>query len=108
MRKGRPDRKRAPLARRPLSLAGRRSALRLGLGVVALLPLFENGRPIVGSILEVVVDHLFDEVVREVRHRLGDAGHGDDGVRSEEQTSELQSLMRNSYAVFCLKKKKTY
>src|SRR3546814_6292780 len=27
--------------------------------------------------------------------------------RSEEPTSELQSLMRNSYAVFCLKKKKT-
>src|SRR3546814_1338711 len=27
-------------------------------------------------------------------------------ARSEEQTSELQSLMRNSYAVFCLKKKK--
>src|SRR3546814_2456003 len=26
--------------------------------------------------------------------------------RSEERTSELQSLMRNSYAVFCLKKKK--
>src|SRR3546814_4062982 len=28
-------------------------------------------------------------------------------VRSEEHTSELQSLMRNSYAVFCLKKKKS-
>src|SRR3546814_3394475 len=27
--------------------------------------------------------------------------------RSEEHTSELQSLMRNSYAVFCLKKKPT-
>src|SRR3546814_8245213 len=27
------------------------------------------------------------------------------GVRSEEHTSELQSLMRISYAVFCLKKK---
>src|SRR3546814_5235248 len=27
--------------------------------------------------------------------------------RSEEHTSELQSLMRNSYAVFCLKKKTT-
>src|SRR3546814_7486374 len=27
-------------------------------------------------------------------------------VKSEEQTSELQSLMRNSYAVLCLKKKK--
>src|SRR3546814_1346553 len=26
-------------------------------------------------------------------------------IRSEEHTSELQSLMRNSYAVFCLKKK---
>src|SRR3546814_387377 len=29
------------------------------------------------------------------------------GQRSEEHTSELQSLMRISYAVFCLKKKKT-
>src|SRR3546814_5830057 len=28
-------------------------------------------------------------------------------ARSEEHTSELQSLMRTSYAVFCLKKKKT-
>src|SRR3546814_9711944 len=38
------------------------------------------------------------------------AGCGDGGVagpeRSEEHTSELQSLMRISYAVFCLKKKK--
>src|SRR3546814_2047809 len=31
---------------------------------------------------------------------------GDVIVRSEEHTSELQSLMRISYAVFCLKKKK--
>src|SRR3546814_1341342 len=31
----------------------------------------------------------------------------DIGKRSEEHTSELQSLMRISYAVFCLKKKKT-
>src|SRR3546814_8262626 len=30
----------------------------------------------------------------------------DDANRSEEHTSELQSLMRISYAVFCLKKKK--
>src|SRR3546814_8856054 len=29
-------------------------------------------------------------------------------TRSEEHTSELQSLMRNSYAVFCLKKKKKH
>src|SRR3546814_15168061 len=32
-------------------------------------------------------------------------GHGLCATRSEEHTSELQSLMRNSYAVFCLKKK---
>src|SRR3546814_2461289 len=30
------------------------------------------------------------------------------GYRSEEHTSELQSLMRISYAVFCLKKKTKY
>src|SRR3546814_6236773 len=35
---------------------------------------------------------------------VGEPGKGD---RSEEHTSELQSLMRISYAVFCLKKKKT-
>src|SRR3546814_10351108 len=35
---------------------------------------------------------------------IGSLGHPD--RRSEEHTSELQSLMRNSYAVFCLKKKK--
>src|SRR3546814_8942429 len=33
------------------------------------------------------------------------AGRADLPVRSEEHTSELQSLMRISYAVFCLKKK---
>src|SRR3546814_5597270 len=32
--------------------------------------------------------------------------HGQPVQRSEEHTSELQSLMRISYAVFCLKKKK--
>src|SRR3546814_2417688 len=37
------------------------------------------------------------------------AGHGHPVIeRSEEHTSELQSLMRNSYAVFCLKKKKRH
>src|SRR3546814_6066245 len=34
-------------------------------------------------------------------------GNGPTTKRSEEHTSELQSLMRISYAVFCLKKKKT-
>src|SRR3546814_10751911 len=34
------------------------------------------------------------------------AGEGAQANRSEEHTSELQSLMRTSYAVFCLKKTK--
>src|SRR3546814_14166642 len=42
-------------------------------------------------------------------HPVGDAvgqRHIEIAARSEEHTSELQSLMRTSYAVFCLKKKK--
>src|SRR3546814_8674178 len=35
-----------------------------------------------------------------------EVAEGEEVDRSEEHTSELQSLMRNSYAVFCLKKKK--
>src|SRR3546814_2558382 len=38
--------------------------------------------------------------------RITHAQAQDLGLRSEEHTSELQSLMRISYAVFCLKKKK--
>src|SRR3546814_5250046 len=40
------------------------------------------------------------------RLRIGEAGEDGRVLRSEEHTSELQSLMRISYAVFCLKKKK--
>src|SRR3546814_1299840 len=45
---------------------------------------------------------------RQLRDRQGrDGGSGRrERLRSEEHTSELQSLMRISYAVFCLKKKK--
>src|SRR3546814_10452201 len=53
---------------------------------------------------------LDDGAVRDTaagRHALGDrSGVALGGERSEEHTSELQSLMRISYAVFCLKKKK--
>src|SRR3546814_2967790 len=45
------------------------------------------------SVRHVAINHR----IRELRH----------GHRSEEHTSELQSLMRISYAVFCLKKKNT-
>src|SRR3546814_4509805 len=43
-------------------------------------------------------------VLTELVHQSGWAWQG---VRSEEHTSELQSLMRISYAVLCLKKKNT-
>src|SRR3546814_3156619 len=41
-----------------------------------------------------------------LRHLLHPHPRRMEGERSEEHTSELQSLMRISYAVFCLKKKK--
>src|SRR3546814_6143002 len=40
------------------------------------------------------------------RFHTGWAGHVCDFCRSEEHTSELQSLMRSSYAVFCMQKQK--
>src|SRR3546814_5383109 len=45
------------------------------------------------------------EVAADLSRLEDDVGRdGHDAARSEEQTSELQSLMRISYAVFCLKK----
>src|SRR3546814_3598137 len=41
----------------------------------------------------------------DIRNRTGEVL---DGLRSEEHTSELQSLMRISYAVFCLKTQTTH
>src|SRR3546814_5359564 len=43
----------------------------------------------------------------DTRQTAGDVTRLGAFHRSEEHTSELQSLMRNSYAVFCLKKKNT-
>src|SRR3546814_4375737 len=45
-----------------------------------------------------------EQAVALARHYIGKGRSCD---RSEEHTSELQSLMRISYAVFCLKKKNT-
>src|SRR3546814_9798653 len=55
----------------------------------------DRGRDLVGKLdPEAVIEH------------LPRAGEFHILMRSEEHTSELQSLMRISYAVFCLKKKK--
>src|SRR3546814_1648608 len=54
----------------------------------------------------ILADFLLVLVGLEIVHAVAaDVAHRD---RSEEHTSELQSLMRISYAVFCLKKKKKY
>src|SRR3546814_4359650 len=62
--------------------------------------------------LRRIVERLADggEVGEAARLRAEGGGGGKDDLvrcRSEEHTSELQSLMRISYAVFCLKQKKT-
>src|SRR3546814_447421 len=49
-----------------------------------------------------VITPVFDEAGKKILFYVGSRGHH---ARSEEHTSELQSLMRISYAVFCLKKK---
>src|SRR3546814_8228572 len=48
-----------------------------------------------------------DEMAPVGQHMDGPMREGMNRERSEEHTSELQSLMRISYAVFCLKKKNT-
>src|SRR3546814_8471931 len=56
-------------------------------------------------------DALSDEELKQtIADRFGSRPKDNPGrdTRSEEHTSELQSLMRISYAVFCLKKKNTH
>src|SRR3546814_6996481 len=80
--------------------------------------LFRSGADARFVRLDVTSEEQWRAVIDEAIARVGriDALINNAGVatvkpitdaRSEEHTSELQSLMRNSYAVFCLKKKKT-
>src|SRR3546814_8597025 len=77
------------------SLASRRSGRAEG-GVAALLQLERQ------LLAPARLDAAAGQHVHMVRHDVFEKAL----VRSEEHTSELQSLMRISYAVFCLKKKK--
>src|SRR3546814_8969001 len=68
-------------------------------GVVQHLTAFEAGRQAAqAGVASLLLTHLAPG--SDADARVADA------ARSEEHTSELQSLMRISYAVFCLKKKK--
>src|SRR3546814_8856519 len=64
-----------------------------GLDIVVANAVVGDSNPL-GAITEAQLNNIFDTDVKGV-------------LRSEEHTSELQSLMRISYAVFCLKKKTT-
>src|SRR3546814_6672497 len=67
---------------------------------VVLTSLFFGAQLMVGNAADNPASSMA-EAGREVRAEYAKI---DGEVRSEEHTSELQSLMRNSYAVFCLKK----
>src|SRR3546814_7639158 len=100
-----------------LHLALGRSRGGVGIGIGAADHLFDFGRQFGGGIAglfqrdlhgaaaaQFAAAHAEDAVgTAAIGRQLG--GGGAD-LRSEEHTSELQSLMRLSYAVFCLKKKK--
>src|SRR3546814_2885839 len=82
-----------------LDIAGQREVLALRMALEAIV---RQDAAQVGIALEddaVHVEHLALQPAGD-RPDVRDGGNG----RSEEHTSELQSLMRISYAVFCLKK----
>src|SRR3546814_5749530 len=97
--------------------------LAFGVGVIALAPASAQERHIEASLaFESRTPKPGESVTLAIRMKPESGWHGywtnpgaaglpveaDWDVRSEEHTSELQSLMRISYAVFCLKKKKTH
>src|SRR3546814_7161036 len=77
-------------------------------GVVVLgAPEQQGAAPLDVAQVHVIAESGADDAAAAVHHHR-DLGLGIVPHRSEEHTSELQSLMRISYAVFCLKKKKQY
>src|SRR3546814_9515082 len=87
---------------------------REGVGLRTLRPRGQEVRQRIGRNAELAARRVGDDSRGHRfrrRPRCGSlrrlCGSGRSGARSEEHTSELQSLMRISYAVFCLKKKKS-
>src|SRR3546814_6596771 len=77
--------------------------------LAGLQELGDRGRALADTMAQIVGD---GARARGIRHqaylKIRQAGEQATALRSEEHTSELQSLMRISYAVFCLKKKKQH
>src|SRR3546814_5997185 len=84
--------------RAPRELAAQSRGARLRLALQELGPIFVKFGQILSTRRDLVPPDVADEL-SELQDRVA--------PRSEEHTSELQSLMRISYAVFCLKQKKT-
>src|SRR3546814_2959099 len=83
----------------------------MAIGVIARYAHAEPSSPPRGANREMMMGRVlaFGEIMLRLsppnRELLLQTPHLDVWTRSEEHTSELQSLMRISYAVFCLKKK---
>src|SRR3546814_5738106 len=84
--------------REPAVLIGREDLLLHAIARQADLP---------EPLIAIGIERGVDPFPANGEHAGGGAREIPDQARSEEHTSELQSLMRISYAVFCLKKKKT-
>src|SRR3546814_9714483 len=79
-------------------------AIDVGIDDIVFVQGKQEGMPIFGLLAVQRVDLVMSAQLAFVAHHP--FALGDRVGRSEEHTSELQSLMRISYAVFCLKKKK--
>src|SRR3546814_2833987 len=95
----------APAARAAIVTPTHHYPLGTTLSLARRLELLEWARDSGAWILEDDYDSEYRYAGRPLASLLGLASGRQEG-RSEEHTSELQSLMRISYAVFCLKKKK--
>src|SRR3546814_9100431 len=67
--------------------------------------LFRSEGQVHGGVAQGIGQALYERCVYDADGQLLSGSLMDYCLRSEEHTSELQSLMRISYAVFCLKKK---
>src|SRR3546814_2092129 len=89
------------------AFGGATLAYRLGDWLNGFPALAPNGDSIAIAVVVVVIAYLSLIAGELVPKRIALTNPERVAARSEEHTSELQSLMRISYAVFCLKKKKT-
>src|SRR3546814_6317365 len=75
-----------------------------GINAAARAYLSVSERDAVGRPLDAIMPEARRMLLTDAAARVRDTGVGETFDRSEEHTSELQSLMRISYAVFCLQK----